>query len=314
MSVNNIIFILGVGRSGTSLVQSILSSHSNLGSPPETAFVRRYIAASRLKKSKKRMDPARMETILSQDRKLRRLNLDWQSILSRLSDQNGPPFEVALYHAFMTEYLKNLKKERPIDKDPRLVEFLPTIKRWWPQAAIIHVIRDPRDVLASRKKADWSKNRPVWSHIFAYFVQLKIGRRLGPRLFGNNYIEIFYEKLIQSPGKTIRDLCNAIGEPFEAEMLDFTGTSKRLVSPDEMPWKKETLGPLLVNNSRKWPDCLSRWEVLLTETTCREGVEACGQGFSRVKGSPGTMVSKPIGQILRLLGPLYIQYRLWKQN
>jgi len=34
------IFIVGVGRSGTSLVQSMLNAHSKIAFPPETHFVR----------------------------------------------------------------------------------------------------------------------------------------------------------------------------------------------------------------------------------------------------------------------------------
>ena len=42
------IFIVGVGRSGTSLLQTMLASHSLIAFPPETGFVRRYVGTGRL--------------------------------------------------------------------------------------------------------------------------------------------------------------------------------------------------------------------------------------------------------------------------
>ena len=40
------IFIIGVGRSGTSLLQSMLNSHSKIAFTPETHFIRSYMSSN----------------------------------------------------------------------------------------------------------------------------------------------------------------------------------------------------------------------------------------------------------------------------
>ena len=59
-------------------------------------------------------------------------------------------------------------------------------------------------------------------------------------------------------------------------MLDYSQSSKSLVSDREMQWKKETLGPLLQSNTRKWEINLAPWEIALTEKVCHEAFHRLG--------------------------------------
>ena len=43
------------------------------------------------------------------------------------------------------------------DKDPRLTEFLPIVKSLYSMAIVVNIIRDPRDVLVSKKQAHGRK-------------------------------------------------------------------------------------------------------------------------------------------------------------
>jgi hypothetical protein len=61
-----------------------------------------------------------------------------------------------------------------------------------------------------------------------------------------------------------------MGLKFDAAMLQFGDAAKKLVSDDELSWKKETFGPLLTNNKEKWRSGLSLREVALTELCCRQ--------------------------------------------
>ena len=120
----------------------------------------------------------------------------------------------------------------------------------------------------------WSKSGHVWKHVFANRIQLKFGRYFGPKLFGENYHEIFYEDLIKNPKKTLSQLCIKLGLDYDDSMLSFQVTAKELVSSDEMSWKKETIGPLLENNYEKWKSKLSHIEIKLTESCCSDAITA----------------------------------------
>ncbi|MCY4373123.1 MAG: sulfotransferase, partial [Spirochaetaceae bacterium] len=155
---------------------------------------------------------------------------------------------------------------------PRCVELLPLLARHWPSAHVVHVIRDPRDVLASKKKAAWSRHRSSVTHVFVNRVQLSAGRRAGPLSFGPRYHEVVYEALLADPQTVLRRLTERIEVPYEEAMLHFGDAARSLVSDEELAWKRETLGPLLATNSGKWRRELTDWEAALAERVCREGV------------------------------------------
>ena len=112
-------------------------------------------------------------------------------------------------------------------------------------------------MLASKKKAAWSRHRSVLAHVFANRVQLRAGRRDGPRLFGSRYHEVVYEELLANPRAVLHDLAGRLGLDYEEGMLAFGGAAEALVSADELAWKRETLGPLLAANAGKWRRDLS---------------------------------------------------------
>lgn len=304
------VFVVGVGRSGTSLVQSMLAAHSQLAFPPETQFVRRYVGRRRLARCHARGGVTAVRAVLEADHRVRRLQLDLEEVLARY--RRGAPFsEADLYETLLTCYARVRGKPRVGDKDPRCVEFLPLLAKHWPSAHVVHVIRDPRDVLASRKKAAWSRRRSSVTHVFVNRVQVSAGRRAGPLSFGPRYHEVVYEALLADPETVLRRLTERIEVPYEAAMLQFGDAARSLVSDDELAWKRETLGPLLATNSGKWRRELADWEAALAERVCREGIVIVSR---QTRPPPGTARAVPLkvrflSVVLRVLEWPYRLYR-----
>lgn len=269
------IFIVGVGRSGTSLLQSMLAAHSELSFSPETGFIRRYVAKRKLAALARSGGIGAVVSAVASDPYVTRLGIDVNAAIANVR-AGSPTLDADVYDALMRAYANRNGKARYCDKDPRAVEFLPIIARHWPSAHIIHIIRDPRDVLASKKKAAWSSGRRPELHILANRLQLRLGRRTGARLFGERYHEVVYEILIGDPERTLGSLCQALGIKFEPAMLHFGEAARSLVTEEEMSWKKETLGDLLPDNSGKWEGGLTDREVALTEIICGEAFQAGG--------------------------------------
>jgi hypothetical protein len=307
------IFIVGVGRSGTSLLQSMFAAHRDIAFAPETAFVRRYVAKGTLTKHFVQRGAKSVASLLSGDDYIQRTGLDIDKLLCEMSI-HGSFTDGAVYRAMVAEVSRRENKPKYGDKDPRSVEFLGLIRNVLAGCHVVHVIRDPRDILVSKKKTTWSNKHGVLHHVFASRVQLRMGRVWGPRLFGNRYHELIYEKLLSDPERELYRLCRRLGLSFDPSMLDFQVSAKQLVSEKEMSWKKETLGPLLRDNQRKWVGSLSDWEIALTECACGAHFEAGGYERSyRVRGLP-------IGQRLAVYGmagaiialePFYREYRHW---
>lgn len=268
MNTPAVLFIVGVGRSGTSLLQSMFAAHPAVSFMPETSFLRRYVATAALTRKYMVGGERAVVEMLAADAVFGRTGRDVPAMV-RQALERAEPLDVAVYHQMIQSRCKT-GASWVGDKDPRLIEALPVIASMFQGATIVNIIRDPRDVLLSKKKAAWSCKGHVWKHIFANRVQLKLGRRLGRQLFGANYHEIQYEELIRFPEAILCGLCNNIGLPFSGEMLKFDKAAKELTSKNEYSWKKETLGPLLTNNKEKWVDGLDDREIVLTELSCRE--------------------------------------------
>lgn len=307
----SLIFIVGVGRSGTSLVQSMFAAHPKVSCLPETAFIRRMIYRGYLDSVYKKHGIGVVTQVLSSDKYFHRTGLNPTTVVPRATNQGGL-LDAAVYRQMLASYTGK-DYIWVSDKDPRAIEFLPLLKVVFPSVHVIHVFRDPRDVLASKKKAAWSKNGHVWKHIFANKVQFRLGHWLGTKLFGENYHEIRYESLLSNPDQMLSDLCRDVGLEYDKGMLCFAEAAKKLVSEEEMGWKKETLGPLLNNNSEKWRTDLSPREVMLSEVCCSQAM-AMGNYGKDCRRHQLCLKDKLWIQIGRLLISLatwpFMQYRV----
>ncbi|MBC8401060.1 MAG: sulfotransferase [Candidatus Marinimicrobia bacterium] len=250
------IFIIGVGRSGTSLVQSMLNAHSQVSFIPEISYIRRFLKRNPIVSKEMAIK------LLLADPRLKRLDVPLAEILS-----DTPGTEINLYQVYLDIVANYRKKQgKPIigDKDPRCIEFIPRLYRYFPGAYIVHVVRDPRDVIVSKTKAAWSKNRSIHNYIFANLVQMQLANRHAP-LFGSNYLIVQYEKLLQNPIEILSQLCQKLELEFEPSMLSFNKSAQELMAEEEYQWKKETLGPLMQDNIDKWLGSLTPLQVGLIE-------------------------------------------------
>lgn len=268
------LFVVGVGRSGTSLLQSMFAANPSMVFMPETAFVRRYLATGCLGRLHDKQGKSAVIECLSNDEAFSRSRLDI-SELDRSVFEPGQSLELSIYRQMIQAHTTT-DTSWVGDKDPRMIEFLPLLSSLFSNPTVVHIIRDPRDVLLSKKKAAWSRKGHVWKHIFANRVQLKLGRMSGQRVLGLNYHEVIYEDLISSPHRVLSTLCEEIGLPFHDAMLAFGEAAKKLVSESELSWKKETIGPLLPENKEKWKAGLDDREIVLTEICCQEAFRVGG--------------------------------------
>lgn len=235
----------------------MLNAHPEIAFVPETHFLRKYIFTKKILGS-------RYEAIelLKEDKELKRIGIDLEILVEGTNSFQD------LYTNLLDQYLELKKKSIIGDKDPRNIDFLNELKSCFPNDKIIHIIRDPRDVVLSRTKAAWSKKWPFWMHVFMYKAQLKRGRDKGKLLYNSNYYEITYEELISNPETVLIKLCDFIEVEFNSKMLSFSNSAKELIDSSEMQWKKETIGPLLSDNKEKWKNELKDKQIGLIQSIC----------------------------------------------
>jgi hypothetical protein len=98
-----------------------------------------------------------------------------------------------------------------IDSTPTNIPHLLKIKKDFPGARIIHIIRDGRDVALSLDKRGWSRPLP-WEHdkgllaagLYWEWIVSK-GRKLGSML-QPDYLEVRYEELVGKPAETVQSV------------------------------------------------------------------------------------------------------------
>ena len=132
------------------------------------------------------------------------------------------------------------------DKSPSYVRSLPLLKQLYPQARVVHITRDVRDYCLSLNKAlakDMSRAAQRWAD------DIKSAQRTGQRL-GHDYLEVRYEDLIADPSSVAGRICAFVGREFQPTMTT-------LAKPAEQPF--EALGGagsglriILGDNTNKW--------------------------------------------------------------
>ncbi len=202
------VFVLGSVRSGTTLLYHMMLSagdfavyrtESNVFNLLEPRF-----GDLSVRKNKQRL----MEAWLAS--KLFTLSgLDGQEITEKVLDecQNGGDF----LRIIMEAMARQQGVRRWADCTPEHLLHLPRIKQLIPEALIIHVIRDGRDVALSAdkvgfvKRAPWDRAPSVMAAGLYWDWIVRRGRRHG-RALGNDYLEVRFEELVTDPRRTLAKL------------------------------------------------------------------------------------------------------------
>lgn len=200
-------FIVGCGRSGTTLLREMLNAHPNLGTPPECPFLIAYLKDAGL-------SPKKAAAWLANEPFIR----DWKMNISAkdFAECENVTEVVDRLHKL---YLQNTHGERWGQKTPKFVRHLPLLKERFPAAQVIHVIRDGRSVAASYMRATWG---PTNAYSAARYWKWNVlcGLRFS-RHFPDQCLTIRYESLVEDPEGTLRDVLAFLNEPFDERVLQY---------------------------------------------------------------------------------------------
>ncbi len=102
------------------------------------------------------------------------------------------------------------------DKSPSYVHHLPLLRRLYPRARVIHIVRDVRDHVLSMQKA-WGKH-PI--RAAQRWVDGVEAARRDAAPFAQDTLELRYEDLLLDPEPLVRRCCDLLQIPYQPEMLD----------------------------------------------------------------------------------------------
>jgi hypothetical protein len=204
------IFIGGMFKSGTTLFRAMLGQHPHIFSGLETHWFTPEIRERWRDTASQRMQWLREFYEVPQ--------ADLEALAARA--QSGPDF----ISRFLGLLAARAGKRRWAEKTPRNIEFIEDIFRYWKDAQFIHVVRDPRDIYVSRKRA---KNLTLDQFLDAMDTVFTPAQGyFGTR--NERYMEIRYEDLVREPRSVMGDLLDFLDEPWDAAVARFEGAPGEL--------------------------------------------------------------------------------------
>jgi hypothetical protein len=253
------IFIGGMLKSGTSLLRDILARHSTIAWGLETRWFDWDW--------KRRLQPEMQQTFASLARSFDNV-VDDTRVLARYL---GAP-EVFLM-IVMEELALREGKSRWVEITPGNVAHIDRIWRAFPEAQIVHVIRDPRDVFASMVKAKTSDSADEFADRWVATVgeSERLLRALNP--LPRNYLTIRYEHLVGAPEATMRRVLDFLGEPWE-ELAGEVHVKGRRANGKASATVNRLLTPITSERVGIWQKVLTERQV----AAIKQSVSARGYG------------------------------------
>jgi len=296
---NSPFFIVGCGRSGTTLLRTLLNRHPAIAIPLESLFIIDYLRVQ------DRYDQKYLNSLVIREPELE----EWGISVSveDLQDSVSVARMISKLHEI---YAESKGKSHWGQKTPRFVRYLDLLGKNFPSSKMIHMIRDPRAVVSSLIQSDvHQSNAYHGSHRWMMDVRAGLTYEL---THCSRVLRVFYEDLVKEPEEVLKAV-------FEFLEMDSTGmTISGEKKTQEYSDFYENIHANLERSPTpafidKWKQHLSSEEVLIVEGICGELMGELGYECSSTSDSPPAYTSRKarsqrVKGILRQMGR-YFRYR-----
>jgi hypothetical protein len=300
------VFVLGAPRSGTTLLYKMLISSGQFAN---------YAAETHIFN----MVWPKFGNLADAKSRLKALDAWLNSYQFSCSGLDPQEFSAAIKRAcrspgqFLRIFMQQVCELQGVDRwaecTPEHLLYIKDIKREFPYAKFIHIIRDGRDVALSEVVQGWVKPLP-WDRLRRLEVSglywewiVRKGRANG-RTIAPDYMEIRFEELVGSPRTVLPGISS-----FIAQTLDYEWLLKNAVGELKNP------NTSFKNNSEKFQP-ISRWksklgshELQSLESTICPLLRELGYPLSGKNGS-----DNHTAQRLRTYYSLYFDSKLWLKS
>lgn len=275
MRTDRPILVVGCPRSGTTLLQTMLHAHPRIAIPPENRFLLPLYDGRNsfgdLRETENRRAVARWIT----GRKATRfadLGLDPNETDERIVA--APPTIGSAAATVLRGYSARFGKARWGDKRPGYIQRLDTLLRLFPDAAVVHLVRDGRDCVASLMEMPWWR-LDVCHATATWASAMDLGARAAASLPADAYHELRYEDLVAEPERLLTELCAFLGEEYHPAMARASVLAADVV-PERKSWHARTRDAVTTERSGTWRQRLGADDAALCETVLARRLHAHG--------------------------------------
>ena len=303
---NEPFFILGHGRSGTTMLRLMLNEHPRLRVPYESKFIVELLDNLSLNSPLSKKDKQLAFNLISKHKGWSGFYLisnnicnasrqkeweetnkwneakeilwkEFQTVANRRLWDAISSLEKPLLGELIDAVFRNCidleNKSRWGDKTPQYTIEVDRLHKIFPHSKFIHIIRDVRDVYRSNFYKDRTilgkeKRIKRWSEIVTKCMEF--GEKIGQDL----YLEIKYEDLVLETEKILKRICNFLEEEYDSKMLNFSKNS--LKNNVNLSHHRKTFRPPQPSDTYRWRTEISLIEVSFVEIFARETLEKIG--------------------------------------
>lgn len=294
-------YILGMGRSGTTLLQSILDAHTGIVVPPESYFV---IHLDKKYKRKTSWNDALIAAFIDDLYTDRPFRLVWRIPRSNVEEA----FEVAkpiqnfeqACNAVRSSFKESYKSKTITcfgDKKPIYASFPQRVMKVSPTAKIIHLVRDPRGTgngqINTFKRSDALAIGYLWKRQNKAISELK-------NKYPQQYFFLKYEDLVIHTEKTIRSICEFLELDFQPEIMDYRKeTTERYDQYTELFKDKHRslLQPIDIKIAEKWKTKLKPKHRREIEYATYSLAQQFGYSFEKPSNTLALQLKTPISML-----------------
>ncbi len=285
-------FIVGVGRSGTTMLRLMLDAHPELTIPPETHFVPDLIDAIEGGAS-----PEQAVEVMTAVRQWGDLHTEPDEVLARWRELDSFEAGPAL-RAFYEIFPARMGKPRYGEKTPAYVKSMIKIEGVLPEARFIHVIRDGRDVALSRWKRTLGDKDPAPASKVAetWARRIRRAQRHGSKV--SHYLELRYEDLVTDTEPNLRKICEFLELDWDPVVLTYyehaadrmAEMARDLPATDGKPTRpgSERMQAHAMTQKPPDPSAMYRWKEKMKPEDVAEFDAAAGDLLSELGYEVGT--------------------------
>jgi hypothetical protein len=292
-AITDQVFIGGCSRSGTTLLGAMLGAHPEAVCTPESHFkasvLREHLHAT------EGVDVAEAYRLIRRH---------WRFQVWRLAPAPLPE-EVTSYAGLLSWLVARYGAAhgRPaarlwVDHTPENTTYAAVLRRVFPRARFLHLVRDGKAVAASIMPLDWGPNSVVraahwWIERVSYGLAAE--GLLGPEVM----LRVSYERLVTAPAETLREICGFLGLGYDPRMAAGRGFD---VPPFTAPQHRLVGQPPDPGRTRAWEREFSRRQVEMFEYVTRDYLEYLGYPLRYGLAARRTSVVERVGQGLTHAG------------
>ncbi len=278
-TADQLFMIIGMGRSGTSLLQAMLSSHPEVMIPNETQF---YTVIARKREHRGDLsDPDRYRRAVDyvlMTRQVEQMEVDGDTVRA-LSGAGAPSWDT-IFLALLTAYALKHGAGRVGEKSPGHLLHVGHLKDALPRVRFIQMVRDPRGTINSLRRAPFG-TRSIMMGVASWRRSYDLQTQWHAALGDQRSHFVTYESLVRDPQSTLERLCAFLDLAFDPQMLDHHERSVAGFGSWQHGHMQNTLKPVFTSSIEKWRDQMHPAQIAMIETELATQMEDLGYAPSR---------------------------------